>query len=52
MNNYKDHLIQSGALVKDALIKINNLGLDIILFVVNRNSNNPSIYSKILNCWG
>lgn len=36
-NNYKKHLILYNLKVKEALIKLNSLGLDAILFVVNNN---------------
>ena len=35
MINYRDHLILSGTLIKEALIRFNNLGMDAILFVVD-----------------
>lgn len=35
MSTYKDHLIRSGSTTKDALIQLNILGKDAILFVVN-----------------
>ena len=35
MRNYKDHLILSGSTVKDALVRLNELSQDAILFVVN-----------------
>jgi len=35
MTNYRDHLILSGTLIKEALIRFNNLGMDAILFVVD-----------------
>ncbi|MDC1317218.1 nucleotidyltransferase family protein [Flavobacteriaceae bacterium] len=36
-NNYKKHIILFNLNVKEALIKLNSLGLDAILFVVNNN---------------
>mgnify|MGYP006099655135 CR=1 FL=1 len=38
MRDYKKHLILSTTLVKDALIKLDNLATDIILFVVNESN--------------
>jgi dTDP-glucose pyrophosphorylase len=35
MRNYKDHLILSGSSVKEALVRLNELSQDAILFVVN-----------------
>jgi dTDP-glucose pyrophosphorylase len=35
--DYKDHLIPYNFSIKNALVKLNNLGLDSILFVVNEN---------------
>lgn len=36
MYDYTKHLIDSRSTIKEALVKINNLGLDTILFVVNK----------------
>ena len=35
MKSYKDHLILSGSTLKDALLKLNELSQDSILFVVD-----------------
>ena len=35
MRNYKDHLIPTGSKIRSALIKLNSLGSDAILFVVD-----------------
>ena len=35
MRNYRDHLIHSGSSIKQALIKLDDLASDAILFVVN-----------------
>ena len=35
MRAYKDHLIQSGSIIKEALLRLNILGQDAILFVVD-----------------
>jgi dTDP-glucose pyrophosphorylase len=36
MRNYKDHLILSGSSIKEALIKLDVLSMDAILFIVNK----------------
>lgn len=36
MRNYKEHLIQKGSTIKDALKKLDGLALDAILFVVDK----------------
>jgi len=35
VSNYRKHLIQSGSYIKEALIQLNKLASDAILFVVN-----------------
>ena len=35
MRSYKDHLILSGSSIKDALIKLDVLSMDAILFIVD-----------------
>ena len=37
MINYRDHLILSGSIIKDALLQLTRLGIDVILFVVDEN---------------
>jgi dTDP-glucose pyrophosphorylase len=37
MRNYRDHLILTGTLIKEALIQLTKLGSDIILFIVDEN---------------
>ena len=37
MRNYRDHLILTGTLIKEALIQLTKLGPDIILFIVDEN---------------
>lgn len=37
MINYKDHLILSGSTIKEALVQLTKLGIDVILFVVDEN---------------
>ena len=39
MRNFRDHLITSGETIKEALIKLDVLAKDAILFVVNENDN-------------
>ena len=39
MRNFRDHLITSGKTIKEALIKLDVLAKDAILFVVNENDN-------------
>ena len=36
MRNFRDHLIFSGSTIKDALVKLNILAEDAILFVVDK----------------
>ena len=38
MNNYKKHLISKDLSVKDAMVKLENLATDTILFVVDENN--------------
>ena len=35
MINFKKHIIQNDAIIKDALLQLNDLSLDAILFVVD-----------------
>ena len=37
MINYRDHLILSESIIKDALVQLTRLGIDVILFVVDEN---------------
>ncbi len=39
MRNYRDHLFQSGNTIKEALIKLDELAKDAILFIVDSNDN-------------
>ena len=38
MRDYKEHLVEKGSVIKSALAKLNNLAIDAILFVVDKNN--------------